>query len=85
MNEERGLDDLSSPRVWPERVASTAVTWRKSSYSDNDHGTDCVDTAMLASAGVAVRDTAHQDGVILSFPLLEWCALLSAIRQAYFA
>lgn len=50
--------------------------FRKSSYSTG-RGQDCVEVAGLPT-GVAVRDTQNREAGHLSFPALEWSALLKA-------
>jgi Domain of unknown function (DUF397) len=48
----------------------TAVAWRTSSYSGSNGGT-CVEVATVGPA-VAVRDSKHPDGPLLTFPVDAW-------------
>jgi hypothetical protein len=54
------------------------AVWRKSTYS-NPNG-ECVETAMLPSGDVAVRDSKHADGPVLLIGPAQWRALLARVR-----
>jgi hypothetical protein len=54
------------------------VGWRKSSYSAN--GGDCVEVGWPVE-GVAVRDSKHPTGPMLTIPTDEWHRLLHAVRR----
>jgi hypothetical protein len=53
------------------------AAWRKSSYS-NPSG-NCVETARLPAARVAVRDS-KRPGPVLIFSGAEWTVFLAAVR-----
>jgi hypothetical protein len=55
-----------------------ALTWRKSSYS-NQGATACVEVAFPAE-GVAVRDSKNTTGPVLAFPVVQWRAFLLDLR-----
>ncbi|OLT14377.1 DUF397 domain-containing protein [Pseudonocardia sp. CNS-139] len=54
------------------------LRWRKSTHS-NDNGS-CVELAALADGSVAVRDSKHPDGSVLTFTRGEIRAWLDAAR-----
>ena len=56
------------------------AVWRKSTYS-NPNG-ECVETAMLSSGDVAVRDSKHASGPVLIISPAQWRALLAQVRAA---
>lgn len=60
------------------RIAEHVVTWRKSSYSDNDN--NCVEIA-LDPTRVGVRDTKDRDGGQLAVTGGAWRALLATIAD----
>jgi Domain of unknown function (DUF397) len=54
--------------------------WRKSSLSG---ASNCVEVAFL-DGHVAVRDSKHQQGPVLSFTPAEWHAFLDGVRAGAF-
>ncbi|WP_327432319.1 DUF397 domain-containing protein [Streptomyces sp. NBC_01236] len=57
----------------------TAVSWRKSSYSNQDGGA-CVEVSDDFAAVVPVRDSKVPYGPALVFPTVGWASFVSAIR-----
>jgi hypothetical protein len=49
---------------------SSALSWRKASYSGNNGG-NCVEVGQ-ASGTIAVRDTTDRGGAVLSIPGSAW-------------
>jgi Domain of unknown function (DUF397) len=58
----------------------TPAAWRKSSRS-GDNGGACVEVAPAGPA-VAVRDSTHPDGPLLTFPAPTWQAFTRQLKQA---
>lgn len=59
----------------------TAVTWRKSSYSNQDGG-ECVEVSEdFARAVVPVRDSKNPHGPILAFAADGWASFVSAVKD----
>ena len=56
----------------------TAVAWRKSSRSGDNGGT-CVEVGTFGPA-VAVRDSKHPDGPLLTFPADTWRAFTERVK-----
>ena len=54
------------------------ANWVKSSYS-NGQGGNCVEAAMVPGL-VAVRDSKHPDGPVLTFSRQTWVEFLAAVR-----
>lgn len=50
---------------------SSPEIWRKSSFSNGQAGSNCVEVALVAEA-VAVRDSKNPDGPRLEFPQVQW-------------
>lgn len=62
----------------------TGVSWRKSSYS-NENGGNCVEVADLPDGGRAVRDTKdHGCGPVLLFTAAEWEAFAKGVKDGEF-
>ncbi|SER76123.1 DUF397 domain-containing protein [Streptomyces qinglanensis] len=57
----------------------SAVTWRKSSYSNPDGGA-CVEVADDLPAVVPVRDSKNAHGPVLTFAEDGWSAFVSAVK-----
>jgi hypothetical protein len=57
----------------------TPAAWRKSSRS-GDNGGACVEVA-TAGPSVAVRDSNHPDGPLLTFPAPTWQAFTHQVKQ----
>lgn len=55
------------------------VSWRKSSYSEDNEG-ECVEIAQTPRV-VAVRDSKHPEGPVLAFTRAEWRGLLSDLKN----
>ena len=57
------------------------VTWRKSSYSNQDGG-ECLEVADNAPARtVPVRDSKNPEGPALMLPASAWSAFVVAVRR----
>lgn len=57
----------------------TAITWRKSSYSEGGDG-NCVEVADGLPAVVPVRDSKSPHGPVLRFPATAWTAFLATLK-----
>lgn len=57
----------------------TALTWRKSSYSNSDGGA-CIEICDEVAGLVPVRDSKDPHGPVLVFPAESWAAFVSAVR-----
>jgi len=57
----------------------SAVTWRKSSYSNPDGG-QCVEVSDDFAAVVPVRDSKCPHGPVLTFAADGWSSFVSAVR-----
>ncbi|HEU0089080.1 MAG TPA: DUF397 domain-containing protein [Pseudonocardiaceae bacterium] len=58
------------------------VTWRKSRRS-NPSG-NCVELAGLSGGGIAVRNSRHPRGPMLSYPRAELAAFIQGIKDGEF-
>ncbi|MGW2872933.1 MULTISPECIES: DUF397 domain-containing protein [unclassified Kitasatospora] len=56
----------------------SARGWYKSSYSAQAN--DCVETTLVASSGMAVRDSKDPNGPALAFPTDTWTAFVTALK-----
>jgi uncharacterized protein DUF397 len=57
------------------------LTWVKSSYSSGQ-GDNCVEVAVLADGGFAVRDSKDPNGPVLGFTADEWRAFVGGVKAA---
>lgn len=58
------------------------LVWRKSTFSmSNGH---CIEVAGLPDGGVAVRNSRHPEGPVLSFTPAEWAAFHSGVKSGEF-
>jgi len=58
------------------------LTWFKSTASAN--GQSCVECAWLPGGGIAVRDSKHPHGAVLSFTAPTWHAFIAGVRIGEF-
>ncbi|MCZ7416022.1 DUF397 domain-containing protein [Streptomyces sp. WMMC897] len=58
----------------------SAVTWRKSSYSNSDGGA-CVEVSDDFAAVVPVRDSKTPRGPVLVFPEGGWTSFVGAVKS----
>ncbi len=56
------------------------ITWRKSSYSNQDGG-ECVEVSDDFAAVVPVRDSKAPHGPVLAFPASGWTSFLGAVKS----
>ncbi|WP_430641000.1 DUF397 domain-containing protein [Couchioplanes caeruleus] len=61
----------------------SAAAWRKSSYSNGNGGSNCVEVAHVGTA-VAVRDSKYPSGPSLLFTPQEWTAFLAGAKDGEF-
>ncbi|MFH9136575.1 DUF397 domain-containing protein [Streptomyces sp. NPDC017524] len=61
-------------------IVLTTVTWRKSSYSNQDGGA-CVEVADGFTVVVPVRDSKNPSGPALTFAADGWSSFVSAVRN----
>ncbi|SDC06382.1 DUF397 domain-containing protein [Streptomyces prasinopilosus] len=59
----------------------TLDNWRKSSYSGEGDGNDCVEIAR-SPAHVAVRDSKAHTGATLVFPAVAFIPFVEALKKA---
>jgi hypothetical protein len=57
--------------------------WQKSSRSNGNGGSNCVEVAQLRN-GVAVRDSKHRTGAVLVFTPDEWDAFVGGAKDGEF-
>jgi hypothetical protein len=57
---------------------SSALSWRKASYSGNNGG-NCVEVGQAADA-IAVRDTTDRVGAVLSIPASAWQTFTDGLK-----
>ena len=60
------------------------MEWRKSSFCGGVGGSDCVEVALLADGGAAVRDSKQPNGAVLMFTGPEWVAFLAGAQAGEF-
>ncbi|MGW4227875.1 DUF397 domain-containing protein [Streptomyces sp. NPDC004980] len=58
----------------------SAVSWRKSSYSNSDGGA-CVEVSDDFAAAVPVRDSKCPHGPALTFAADDWSLFVSAVKD----
>jgi hypothetical protein len=58
----------------------SAITWRKSSYSNPDGGA-CVEVSDDFVVHVPVRDSKNPLGPVLAFGAPSWASFVSAVRD----
>ena len=58
----------------------SAVTWRKSSYSNSDGGA-CVEVSDAFTDVVPVRDSKNPHGPALTFAADGWASFVSALKD----
>jgi hypothetical protein len=63
--------------------ASTLLTWRKSSYSENSDGA-CIEVSDAHPAGVPVRDSKAPSGPAVVFGPAAWTSFVSAVKRRTF-
>jgi Domain of unknown function (DUF397) len=64
---------------------SPRAIWRKSSFSNvNSGGSDCVEVAHLPNDRIALRDSKHPDGGILTITRAEMTAFLKGVKHNEF-
>lgn len=67
------------------RVKLSRAVWRKSSRCAGSGGTDdCVEVAALDGGQIAVRDSKHPGGAVLSLPRAELAAWISGVKSNEF-
>jgi hypothetical protein len=59
------------------------AVWKKSSRSNGNGGSNCVEVAQLGAA-VAVRDSKNPTGPALVFTRPEWVAFVGGVRDGEF-
>jgi Domain of unknown function (DUF397) len=60
-----------------------SAMWRKSSRSSGGGNGDCVEVADLGEV-VAVRDSKHPEGTVLTFTVNEWKAFIERAKVGEF-
>jgi Domain of unknown function (DUF397) len=61
---------------------ASAAHWRKSSLSAADG--NCVEVALNLKTIVAIRDSKHPTGPILTVDQANWCAFMCDVRNGVF-
>ena len=56
-----------------------SVSWRKSSYSNQDGG-DCLEVADGFAEVLPVRDSKTPTGPVLVFPADDWAVFISSVK-----
>ncbi|WP_431784947.1 DUF397 domain-containing protein [Streptomyces chumphonensis] len=60
-------------------VSTSAIAWRKSSYSTN--GGNCLEVGYGASGAVPVRDSKDPRGPVLTFSADDWTAFVAGVSS----
>lgn len=55
--------------------------WWKSSHSDPDNGSACVEVRFLPAGGVEVRDSTHPDGPVLPVSSEAWLLFVRQVKR----
>ena len=58
----------------------SAVSWRKSSYSNSDGG-ECVEVSDDLDAVIPVRDSKNPNSPAVTFAADDWSAFVSAVKS----
>ncbi|WP_199515960.1 DUF397 domain-containing protein [Nucisporomicrobium flavum] len=58
--------------------------FRKSSYSNGNGGSNCVEVALQGAGGVAVRDSKNPHDATLLFTAAEWDAFVAGVKDGEF-
>ena len=75
-----GLDEQVAARLARQAVLDVIpAAWRTSSYSGDNGGT-CVEVG-TAGPAVAVRDSNHPDGPLLTFAVDPWQAFTEQVKR----
>ncbi|MCC8476689.1 DUF397 domain-containing protein [Streptomyces globisporus] len=77
MSERRALPDAPPPSMPPPSSAPPALRWRRSSRSTGMN--NCVETARLREALLAVRDSKDPDRPPLRFSAAAWTAFVDGL------
>ncbi|MER6601809.1 DUF397 domain-containing protein [Streptomyces parvus] len=77
MSERRALPDAPPPSMPPPSSAPPALRWRRSSRSTGMN--NCVETARLRYALLAVRDSKDPDRPPLRFSAAAWTAFVDGL------
>ncbi|BBA95782.1 hypothetical protein RVR_781 [Actinacidiphila reveromycinica] len=64
-------------------MAGTAVSWRKSSYSN--HESNCVEVAELGDGTIGIRDSKDRNGPILTVDRTAMRAFVTGVVRGEFA
>jgi hypothetical protein len=70
---------MNAARGW-STVNLSDATWRKSTYSSGGGNGDCVEVAIGVGI-VAVRDSKHSDGTVLTFTSAQWQTFIWAVLR----
>lgn len=61
---------------------TSGLTWFKSSRSSGSG--QCVTAARLENGGMAIKDSKHPDGAVLTFSRGEWQAFIEGVKDGEF-
>jgi hypothetical protein len=59
------------------------AAWRKSSRSNGNGGSNCVEVAVVA-ATIGVRDSKNPDGPVLQFTPIDWESFVDGAKRGRF-